>query len=824
MNTIPIQSDLPVRAVLPELVSALERHGGAVLSAAPGAGKTTLVPPALLEAFAPASGKILLLEPRRVAARAAARRIASILGEPVGERVGYVVRGDSKQSARTRILVVTEGVLLRLLQDDPMLDGVGLVIFDEFHERSLDADLDLALTLDLRENLRPELKLVIMSATLDLARVAGILGGAPVIDAPGRQFPVEQRWSAEAVDRFRPAPAVARACIGLYKEKAGDMLVFLPGMREIQEVAAMLESALPADALILPLHGSLSPAEQDAALAPTPPGRRKVVLATNVAESSLTIGGVTLVVDSGLERRMRFSPAAGMSFLETCRISKASAAQRAGRAGRTAPGTALRLWSEFDHRQLAEQTPPEILDAELTSFALELARWGATPEQLRWLDAPPAAGFAAAQRLLRELGAFDGANRLTARGRKLAGLPVHPRLGMMLLAAAERGETPLAAEIAALLEERDSFRSFDGADLGERIRRMRRRPGEFRNQLVIKKQLLGLMKAPDRELDPDRAGVLTAFAFPDWIGRARSRHSRSYLLSGGAGASLPENDVLCRSEFLAVARLTGSAGRDSRIELAAPLDRAELEAAFADRLAEHTAVEFDPERERAVARRETRLGALVLNAAPAEPPPGAIPAAVLNAALERGIELPPSDQKGAAALLKKVRFAARQEPNRYPDWSPESWQTVLPGLALPFLGAVRSFAELRKADWHTILQNALGYDLLRELNQEYPDFFTTPVGASHRIDYDREQPTLPVRVQELYGVKTHPTVGRSKFPLRLELLSPAHRPVQVTTDLPGFWAGSWKLVQKEMKGRYPKHFWPDDPADAVPTTRTKAKM
>ena len=379
----------------------------------------------------------------------------------------------------------------------------------------------------------------------------------------------------------------------------------------------------------------------------------------------------------------------------------------------------------------------------------------------------------------------------------------------MLLAAAERGETPLAAEIAALLEERDSFRSFDGADLGERIRRMRRRPGEFRNQLVIKKQLLGLMKAPDRELDPDRAGVLTAFAFPDWIGRARSRHSRSYLLSGGAGASLPENDVLCRSEFLAVARLTGSAGRDSRIELAAPLDRAELEAAFADRLAEHTVVEFDPERERA---------------APAEPPPGAIPAAVLNAALERGIELPPSDQKGAAALLKKVRFAARQEPDRYPDWSPESWQTVLPGLALPFLGAVRSFAELRKADWHTILQNALGYDLLRELNQEYPDFFTTPVGASHRIDYDREQPTLPVRVQELYGVKTHPTVGRSKFPLRLELLSPAHRPVQVTTDLPGFWAGSWKLVQKEMKGRYPKHFWPDDPADAAPTTRTKAKM
>ena len=421
---------LPVGAVLPELFAALRSAGGAVLAAAPGAGKTTLVPGACLDEPEFASGRILLLEPRRVAARAAARRIASLLGEPVGRRVGYIVRGDSRYTKETRILVVTEGVLIRRIQEDPMLEDTALVIFDEFHERSLDADLGLALVLDLRNALRPELKVLVMSATLETEAVARLLGDVPVIEAPGRQFPVEQRWSAAGtLDRFHPAPAVARACAGLYREKAGDMLVFLPGMAEIEATRALLETMLPEEALLLPLHGSLSPAEQDCALQPAPPGRRKVVLATNIAESSLTIDGVTLVVDSGLERRLRYSPAAGISFLELGRISQASAAQRSGRAGRTAPGTALRLWSELEHRSLEVRTRPEILDADLAGFALELAAWGASPADLAWLDPPPEAGFAAARKLLTELGALDREGALTPRGRKLASLPVHPRLG-----------------------------------------------------------------------------------------------------------------------------------------------------------------------------------------------------------------------------------------------------------------------------------------------------------------------------------------------------------------------------------------------------------
>lgn len=815
---------LPVGAVLPELFAALRSAGGAVLAAAPGAGKTTLVPGACLDEPEFASGRILLLEPRRVAARAAARRIASLLGEPVGRRVGYIVRGDSRYTKETRILVVTEGVLIRRIQEDPMLEDTALVIFDEFHERSLDADLGLALVLDLRNALRPELKVLVMSATLETEAVARLLGDVPVIEAPGRQFPVEQRWSAAGtLDRFHPAPAVARACAGLYREKAGDMLVFLPGMAEIEATRALLETMLPEEALLLPLHGSLSPAEQDRALQPAPPGRRKVVLATNIAESSLTIDGVTLVVDSGLERRLRYSPAAGISFLELGRISQASAAQRSGRAGRTAPGTALRLWSELEHRSLEVRTRPEILDADLAGFALELAAWGASPADLVWLDPPPEAGFAAARKLLAELGALDREGALTPRGRKLASLPVHPRLGMMLLRAAELGLAPLGAELAALLEERDLHRNFSGADLRERVERMRRRPEEFRNQLVIKRQLLSLLHEKEAQIPVEKCGLLTAFAYPGRIGRARGRHSAGYLLSGGSGARL-EEDALCREEFLAVARLDGAAGRETVIRLAAPLDETDLELLFSDGLTTRVAVEFDPERERAVAREELRFGALLLKSTPVEPPPGALPRAVLEAALGRKLELPPPEQKAARRLLERVRYAAKLEPDRYPDWSKEEFRRLLPELAAPYFPEMRSFTDLVRADFLTALRAELGAERLRELDRDYPESFTSPAGASHKIDYSGAVPTLPVRVQEMYGVKVHPMLGRSRQPLRVELLSPAGRPVQVTTDLPGFWRGNWPLVRKEMKGRYPKHFWPENPAEALPTTRTRAKM
>lgn len=815
---------LPVGAVLPELFAALRSAGGAVLAAAPGAGKTTLVPGACLDEPEFVSGRILLLEPRRVAARAAARRIASLLGEPVGRRVGYIVRGDSRYSAETRILVVTEGVLIRRIQEDPALEDTALVIFDEFHERSLDADLGLALVLDLRGALRPELKVLVMSATLETGAVSRLLGDVPVIEAPGRQFPVEQRWSAPGtLDRFHPAPAVARACAGLYREKAGDMLVFLPGMAEIEATRALLETMLP-EALLLTLHGSLSPAEQDRALQPAPPGRRKVVLATNIAESSLTIDGVTLVVDSGLERRLRYSPAAGISFLELGRISQASAAQRSGRAGRTAPGTALRLWSELEHRSLEVRTRPEILDADLAGLALELAAWGAAPADLAWLDPPPEAGFSAAQQLLTELGALDREGKLTPRGRKLAALPIHPRLGMMLLRSAELGLAPLGAELAALLEERDIRRSFSGADLRDRVERMRRHPGEFRNQLVIKRQLLSLLREKEAPIPVEKCGLLTAFAYPGRIGRARGRHSAGYLLSGGSGARLEEGDALCREEFLAVARLDGAAGREAVIRLAAPLEPEDLELLFADGVTTGVTVEFDPERERAVAREELRFGALLLKSTPVEPPPGALPRAVLEAALERKLELPPPEQKAARRLLERVRYAAKQEPERYPDWSEEVFRRLLPELAAPFLPELRSFSGLARADFLTVLRTALGPDRLRELDRDYPESFTSSAGAAHKIDYSGAVPTLPVRVQEMYGVRVHPVLGRSRQPLRVELLSPAGRPVQVTTDLPGFWSGNWPLVRKEMKGRYPKHFWPEDPAGALPTTRTRPKM
>ncbi len=821
MQTNFTTADLPVRSALPELFAALRSAGTAVLSAAPGAGKTTLVPPALLAEPDLGSGLILMLEPRRVAARAAARRIASLLGEPVGGQSGYQVRGERKSSAETRILAVTEGVLLRRLQEDPELTGVGTVIFDEFHERSLETDLNLALLLDVRRGLRPELRILVMSATLELEAVSRLLGNAPVVEAPGRQFPVEVRWSSRAANRERPVPDTARAVIELARERGGDMLVFLPGMREIEQLRDLLRPQLPETFLLPVLHGSLEAAEQDAAFLPPPPGCRKIVLATNLAESSITIDGVETVIDSGLERQLRFDPAAGCSFLETVRISQASAAQRAGRAGRTRPGVALRLWTELDHRALPERARPEILDADLSRLLLEIAGWGAKPEELEWIDPPPEARLAAARKLLAELGAFDDAGKLTRRGRELARLPVSPRTGAMLLGAKENGLLPLAAEVAAILEERDAFRRFGNADLRDRVRRMRSRPGEFRTQLAIRRQLLDLFHESYRELDVESAGVVAALGHPDWIGRARGRHSRFYLLASGSGAALAESDDLRSHEFLAVARLGGTDSQEPSVQLAAPIGADEIELLFSDRVECKVEVEYDPEKERAFARENRKLGALPLGSSPVEPPPaGALGAAVLRAALDRGIELPPPEAEAARGLAVRLGFAAKQEPDRYPAPTREA----LSAAAEPFLGNVRALSDLRRLDWKTVLESLAGYETLRELDRDYPERFTTPAGSSHRIDYSGETPTLSARVQEFYGVRRHPAVGRKQLPLRVELLSPAHRPVQVTTDLPGFWTGNWPLVQKEMRGRYPKHFWPDRPGEAEPTTRARAKM
>ncbi len=810
-------NDLPVSAVLSELFDALRKHGAAVLGAAPGAGKTTLVPPRALEEV---PGKILLAEPRRIAAKAAARRIAGILGETVGDRAGFAVRGETRIGLRTRIIAETGGVLLRQLQEDPELPGVSLIIFDEFHERSLDSDLALALALDIRANLRPDLWILVMSATLDSARIAALLGDAPVAEAPGRLFPVEVRRRDEPLRRNDPGTAAARAVLSLYREETGDFLVFLPGAGEIAKAQTLLTGALPPEALLLPLHGSLSSEEQDAPLRPPPPGRRKVVLATNIAESSITIDGIRIVIDTGLEKRPVYSPAAGISFLESCRISQASAAQRAGRAGRTQPGVALQLWSDFEHASLEPFTPPEIRDADLAPLALQLAAWGAEPETLRWLDPPSPARFAAAREELRELGALDASNRLTARGRELARLPLHPRIGTLLLAAREAGSLPLGAALAALLEERDAFGRCDSADLGLRVAALRNRPREFPREETVRQQLLHLFPR-SKEQDNVSLGLLVAAAWPEWIARRRTKESNAYLLAGGTGAELPPGDPLSRSEFLAVARLDGVGGRSARIRLAAPLDEAELLEAFGDRVETAVSLRFDPEREQVYAREEKRLGKLVLASTPVSPPPGMLARAVLEAAFERKQELPPADQKPARRLLERIRFAAREEPGDWPDWSPETWRQRLPELGGNYFPELKNFAGLRNADFLLLLRSELGAVLQERLDRDFPDRFTTPAGASHAIDYSGDQPALAAKVQELYGVRTHPTVGRARMPLKLELLSPAGRPIQVTSDLPLFWRGNWPLVQKEMRSRYPKHLWPDDPMAAQPTLRAK---
>ncbi|MDR0932840.1 MAG: ATP-dependent helicase HrpB [Victivallales bacterium] len=800
--------DLPVKTVLPELITALRNFSGAVLSAAPGAGKTTLVPLALLEAFA---GKVILLEPRRVAARAAARRIASLLGESVGQSVGYIVRGENRTGAKNRLTVMTNGVLLRLLRQDPELKDVGILIFDEFHERKLDSDLGLAFALDVQKHLRNDLKILIMSATLESGQIAKLLNNAPIVNAPGRQFPVEIRYSSGNLDRYNPAPEVARVILKLFGEIDGDLLIFLPGVREIDTCAELLENSLPDDALLLKLHGSLESSEQDRVLYPPPPGRRKIVLATNVAESSITIDGIVAVVDSGLERRMRFDPAAGFSFLELMPISKASAIQRAGRAGRTRPGVAIRLWNAHEELTRRDQTLPEVLEADLCALALESAAWGTRAEDLSWLNPPPDAALSVARKTLTALGALDKFGKITRRGRELAELPIHPRLGAMLLTAKEHNLVPLGCELAALLEERDAFRRFGSADLRLRISRMRSKPSEFRNQYVIFRQLLELMNEKKQICDLEKVGILIATAFPDWVGKARTRHGGRYILSGGSGAILMEKDDLGGEDFIAVARLSGG-GNEPTIQLAAPIDLEELTEYLGDRLNEVDTIEFEPEKECIVARRELRFGEIVLRSLPLENPPREeITKAVVAEALNRGFALPPAEEKSALYLFNRIAYAHRQEPDKYPDWGEGFAQKIS-----PYLPNVRSFAQLRKVDWLKLLRDLLGENL-RDLDANYPEFFITPAGAKHLIDYAQLQPTLSAKIQEFYGVKIHPTVGKKRIPLRIELLSPAQRPVQITMDLPGFWRGNWSFVLKEMKSRYPKHLWPDDPAAANPT-------
>ncbi|HTN11450.1 MAG TPA: ATP-dependent helicase HrpB [Acetobacteraceae bacterium] len=798
-----LPTDLPVADALPALKAALQR-GNAVLVAPPGAGKTTLVPLALLAAPWRADGRIVMLEPRRLAARAAATRMAALLGEPVGQTVGYRTRLDSAVSAATRIEVVTEGLLVRRLQTDPGLDGTAIVILDEVHERALEADLALALCRDLQLQLRPELRLLAMSATADATRLAPLLH-AEVIESAGRQHPVQISHAARDIADPRDLPlALARAVRAALAEFCGDILAFLPGMGEIRRAEAALQGC---GALVLPLHGDLPPAEQDRALRPAE-GRR-VVLATSIAETSLTVPGVRIVVDGGWRRAPRMDQATGLTRLATLRISRAAADQRAGRAGREAPGVAIRLWSTALHRGLPQFDRPEILEAELSGLALDCASWGTAPADLPFPDPPPAGPLAAGEALLAELGALDAAGRITERGRRMARLGAHPRLSVMMLAAETPAEAALACDLAALLEERDPLRARDAsADIGLRlaaleggldadrgaVSRIRRASAQYRRRLRL----------PELRADGDPARLLAA-GFPDRIAQRRGEPG-SFRLSGGGGAKLPLADKLSKAKLLAVASLEmkGSA----RIRLAAVLDGSDLPAVLAERVTEQVETGLDPATGSVLARRRRRLGALVLEdrteaADPAETA-AALAAAVTIAAL------PWTD--AAHQLRARVALLRGLEPEAgWPDLSDEALAASRAEWLAPQLHGQSRLAAVDKLDLHAILRGRLDWALAARLDRELPSHLALPGGRA-AVDYTQPVPLAEARAQAFYGLAETPLLAGGRVELRLALLSPARRPIAITADLAGFWRGAWADVRKDMRGRYPRHDWPERPA------------
>ena len=844
---------LPIDPVLPALLEALDRRGTAVLQAPPGAGKTTRVPLALLEAGWLKGRKILVLEPRRLAARAAARRMASMLGEAVGETVGYRVRLDTKIGPKTRIEVVTDGLFLRQLQEDPELPAVGAVLFDEFHERGIDSDLALALVQEARGALRDDLRLVVMSATLDAAPVATLLadaqGPAAMVTSEGRAYPVETRHLDAPAQGTRIEDAVAAAVRRALREEPGNALVFLPGVGEIRRVQSLLDqSDLGPNTIIAPLYGDLSADAQDRAISPTPPGQRKIVLATSIAETSLTIEGIRIVVDSGLMRVPRFDPRGGMTRLATVKVSQASAEQRRGRAGRLEPGVCYRLWPEATHKALAPFTTPEIEDADLAPLALELAVWGVSdPATLSWLDQPPAAAMAQARELLTGLGALDKSGAITPHGRRMAGFGVHPRLAHMMLAGKAMGQGALACLVAALLGERDIVRSqpgFRDADLRLRVDLLR---GEERGgqgaarglsvdrgsaQQAVKqarqwRRQLGVRD--DDAMDSNAVGILVALAYPDRIGQRRPGGqpggvAAQYRLSGGRGAYFQQAEPLSAEEWLAIADLDGAA-RESRIFLAAPVTLADLEESFADDIRSETIVAWDAREQMVLARRRRMLFALILKDEKLAKPP----AEAMTAAMIEGIRaLGPACLPWTDELRKwrtRVMFLRSREGDAH-DWPDLSDAALMDGLEewlAPFLDGVSRRAHLERIDLSSALRALLPWELRTRLDAEAPTHVEVPSGSRIPIDYDGDEPVLAVRLQEMFGLAETPRIAGGRVPLLLHLLSPARRPVQVTRDLASFWANAYKAVKADLKGQYPKHYWPDNPLEAEPTARAKPR-
>ena len=801
-------SELPINAVLPDLLAALDSGPNAVLVAPPGAGKTTAVAPALLDRPW-CDGRVLLLSPRRIAARAAAERIAELGGEAVGGRIGYATRLDSRQSAATRLLVVTQGIFVNMVQADPELAGISAVLFDEVHERSLDGDFGLALALDVQGALRPELRLMAMSATLEGPRFSALLDGAPVIESRGRSYPIDYRYlgrSAAARIEDDMASAIRRA-LG---ETAGGVLAFLPGVAEIERTAERLEG-LPADIVLHRLHGTLDPGAQRAAIRGEAPGRRKLVLATAIAETSLTIDGVTTVVDSGLARRPRYDRAAGITRLSTERVSQAAAAQRAGRAGRQAPGTAFRLWEEAATAGLAPYDPPEIAEADLSALVLACAIWGvADPGQLRWIDPPGTAAVSEAKRRLTSFGLIDEEGRPTAHGRHVASLPVAPRLGHMLVEGATRGWGRTAAEVAVLLSEQGL--GGNEPDLEVRLRRWRTERG---------KRAEGARKLAERwerlagAGGQGEIGACVALAFPDRVAKKRGGDGADWISAGGRGFRLDPTSPLARAEWLAVAETQGSAA-GARILSAAAIDPADIETLFADRIETKHLVAFDPATRAVSAMRERRLGSIRLSRGPdANADPAAIADALVEGVRTHGLDLLPWSD-GGAALRKRASYVGADVA----DLSDEALLARLDEWLPSLVEGRRKLADIPGGALTQALENLLGWAGKSRLDAEAPSHFTSPLGTSHPIDYAAEGgPAVELRVQALFGLAEHPMIGAT--PLVLRVTSPAGRPIQTTRDLPGFWRGSWAAVAKEMRGRYPRHPWPDDPAVAAPTLRTK---
>jgi len=814
-------SPLPIDAALPGLTAALAAREAAVLVAPPGAGKTTRVPLVLIDEPWAKDNKILVLEPRRLAARAAAARMAATLGEQVGDTVGLRVRFGSKVSKRTRIEVVTEGIFTRLILDDPSLSGIAAVLFDEFHERSLDADLGLALARDAQAALREDLKLLVMSATIDGARVAALLGDAPVVTSEGRSFPVEMRYQGRD-PRARIENQVADAVERALRAEIGSALVFLPGAGEIRRTETLLKERVRDSSVdIVALFGALDMREQDRAISPSPPGRRKVVLATSIAETSLTIEGVRVVIDSGLSRVPRYEPDVGITRLETVRVSRAAADQRTGRAGRVEPGVCYRLWDEPQTGSLEAYMRPEMLSADLSSFVLDLAQWGTSdPATLAFLDPPPAAALSEARALLTELRAIDAQGRITDEGRKLRALPLPPRLARMVVDAAAEGAGDTAAAIAALVTER----GLGGDDVNvehrlDQFRRDRSRRAEDAKAMVKRwADLAGGRGAGDLS-----AGAILALAYPDRIAKSRGGGQGAFLLANGRGGHVDPASSLAREPFLAVAELTGAAAA-SRIVLAAPITLEEIEARFADRIEDRDAVTFDAGSAALRARRTRRLGAIVLAEQIKQVSPDADTAHSLAEGIVRlGLDKLPWS-KAALQFRTRVDFLRKAEGDEWPDLSDEGLAKSTADWLEPILLDKTARGAIGADELSDAVMNALPWQLRRRLDDEAPTHFTAPTGTAVPIDYAAEQgPTVSIRVQELFGLSKHPAIAGGRVPLVIELLSPGHKPVQITRDLPGFWRGSYADVRVQMRGRYPRHPWPDDPASAAPTRRAKPR-